>query len=153
MDIQGTERYAEATWHGDLIDGAGTIESVGSGAFGPLAIGWKARAEDSDGQTSPEELIAAAHASCFAMALSHDLGEAGNPPEQLSTSARVTFVPRTGITQSVLDVEGVVPGLDDRQFLEAAQRARDNCPVSLALKNNVELSVTARLRETVSARH
>ena len=153
MAIQGTERYAEATWHGDLIDGAGTIETVGSGAFGPLAITWTARAEEPDGHTSPEELIAAAHASCFAMALSHDLGESGNTPEQLSTSARVTFVPGTGITRSVLDVEGVVPGLDDRQFLEAAQRARDNCPVSLALKDNVELSVTARLQETVSSRH
>jgi osmotically inducible protein OsmC len=121
------------------------IESVGSGAFGPLAVSWKARTEDPGGDTSPEELLAAAHASCFSMALSGALARQGNPPEALSTTATVTFVPGTGITKSVLDVEGTVPGLDEAGFREAAEGAKENCPVSQALKGNVELSVSARL--------
>ena len=133
------------TWSGDLLGGSGTIESVGSGAFGPLPVSWKARAEEPGGNTSPEELIAAAHAACFSMALSGALAKQGNPPEALSTSATVTFVPGTGITKSVLDVEGTVPGLDEAGFREAAEAAKENCPVSQALKGNVELSVTARL--------
>ena len=141
------ERTAEATWNGDLTGGSGTIESVGSGAFGPLAVTWAARAEpDSDGKTSPEELIAAAHATCFSMALANDLAQAGTAPESLSTVARVTFVPGTGITSSELVVDGVVHGIDDATFQEAARTARDNCPVSKALAGNVELAVTARLR-------
>jgi lipoyl-dependent peroxiredoxin len=133
------------TWSGDLLGGSGTIESVGSGAFGPLAVSWKARTEEPGGNTSPEELIAAAHASCFSMALSGALARQGHPPESLSTTATVTFVPGTGITKSVLDVEGTVPGLDEAGFREAAEGAKENCPVSQALKGNVELSVTARL--------
>jgi lipoyl-dependent peroxiredoxin len=133
------------TWSGDLLGGSGTIESVGSGAFGPLPVTWEARAEEPGGNTSPEELIAAAHAACFCMALSGALAKQGNPPEALSTSATVTFVPGTGITKSVLDVEGTVPGLDEAGFREAAEGAKENCPVSKALKGNVELSVTARL--------
>jgi osmotically inducible protein OsmC len=140
-----TERRAEVTWNGDLMSGNGMVESVGSGAFGPLELTWKARAEASDGRTSPEELIAAAHAACFSMALSHGLAQAGTPPETLSTTARVTFVPGTGITTSVLDVRGVVPGIDEAAFRQAAEGAKDNCPVSKALTGNVELSVTARL--------
>ena len=118
---------------------------MGSGAFGSLPVSWKARAEEPGGNTSPEELIAAAHAACFCMALSGALAKQGNPPETLSTSATVTFVPGTGITKSVLDVEGTVPGLDEAGFREAAEGAKENCPVSKALKGNVELSVTARL--------
>jgi lipoyl-dependent peroxiredoxin len=133
------------TWSGDLLGGSGMIESVGSGAFGPLPVSWKARAEESDGDTSPEELLAAAHAACFNMALSGALARQGNPPEALSTSATVTFVPGTGVTKSVLDVEGTVPGLDAAGFREAAEGAKENCPISQALKGNVELSVTARL--------
>lgn len=140
------ERTAEATWHGDLVGGNGTIESVGSGAFGPLAVTWASRAEpDSSGRTSPEELIAAAHATCFSMALANVLAKAGTPPESLSTVARVTFVPGTGITRSELVVEGTVRGLDEGAFVGAASDAKDNCPVSQALKGNVELAVTARL--------
>jgi osmotically inducible protein OsmC len=141
-----TERRAEVTWHGDLMGGGGTIESVGSGAFGPLQVTWAARAEQPDGKTSPEELIAAAHAACFSMALSSGLAKAGHAPEHLSTSATVTFVPGTGITSSALDVEGNVPGLDDEGFAALAHDAKDNCPVSQALKGNVELSVRARLQ-------
>ena len=140
-----TERRAEVTWSGDLLSGSGTIENVGTGAFGPLAVTWKDRAEAPGGNTSPEELIAAAHAACFSMALSGGLGRQGHPPQALSTTATVTFVPGTGITKSVLEVQGTVPGLDEAGFREAAEAAKDNCPVSKALKGNVELELRARL--------
>ena len=139
-------RTAEASWQGDLFSGSGTIESVGSGSFGPLAVTWASRTEEPGGRTSPEELIAAAHASCFSMALANVLAKAGNPPMQLSTVARVTFVAGTGITRSELVVEGTVPGLDEAEFVRAAQDAKDNCPVSQALTGNVELAVSARLQ-------
>jgi osmotically inducible protein OsmC len=145
-----TERRAEVTWNGDLFNGSGTIDRVGSGAFGPLDVTWASRAEDPNGRTSPEELIAAAHASCYSMALSNVLAKAGTPPEQLKTSATVTFVPGTGITSSALTVEGVVPGADEKAFRDAAEDAKANCPVSQALKNNVELSVETRLTQTSS---
>jgi osmotically inducible protein OsmC len=146
------DRTANVTWNGDLLGGSGSIDEVGSGAFGPLDVTWAARSEDaSGGKTSPEELIAAAHASCFSMAFSNILAKAGTPPEQLKTSATVTFVPGTGITTSVLEVEGVVPGLDEDGFQEAAENARENCPVSQALKNNVELSINARLAASVGS--
>lgn len=141
-----TDRRAEATWQGDLMSGSGTIESVGSGAFGPLDVTWASRAEEPQGRTSPEELIAAAHAACFSMAFSNVLAQAGHPPEHLATTATVTFEPGTGITRSAIDVEGSVPGIDEEAFRAAAEDAKDNCPVSGALKGNVELSVTARLR-------
>jgi osmotically inducible protein OsmC len=140
-----TDRRAEVTWRGDLMGGSGVIERVGSGAFGPLDVTWASRTEEPGGRTSPEELIAAAHASCFSMALAHGLAQAGNAPEQLSTSATVTFVPGTGITRSALEVAGTVPGLDEAGFREAAEDAKENCPVSQALKNNVEFVLTASL--------
>ena len=140
-----TERRAEVTWSGDLMQGRGTITSVGSGAFGPLGVSWPSRAEEPNGQTSPEELIAAAHAACYCMALSHGLAGAGTPPERLEASATVTFVPGTGITKSALTVVGQVPGVDADAFRQAAEAARDGCPVSKALAGNVELSVDARL--------
>ncbi|HEV8249390.1 MAG TPA: OsmC family peroxiredoxin [Gaiellaceae bacterium] len=139
------ERRAEVTWSGDLLHGEGVIESVGSGAFGPLPVSWAARTEEPGGNTSPEELIAAAHAACFSMALSSGLAQAGHAPESLSTTATVTFVPGTGITKSVIDVQGTVRGMDEAAFRDAAEAAKDGCPVSQALKGNVELSVTARL--------
>jgi osmotically inducible protein OsmC len=142
------ERSAQVTWNGDLMKGAGEIHEVPSGAFGPLQVSWAARSEEqSGGKTSPEELIAAAHASCFAMALSNGLAKAGNPPEQLDTSATVTFVPGTGITKSALTVVGRVPGMDEAAFQDAAEDAKENCPVSNALKNNVELTLDARLQD------
>jgi lipoyl-dependent peroxiredoxin len=142
-----TERSAEVTWQGDLMSGSGEIHEVPSGAFGPLQVSWAARAEDDHGgKTSPEELIAAAHAACFAMALSHGLAQAGHAPERLETSATVTFVPGTGITKSALTVVGVVPRIDEAAFLEAAQQAEQGCPVSSALKGNVELTLDARLQ-------
>ena len=142
-----TDRKAEVTWQGDLMGGSGVIDRVGSGAFGPLDVTWASRTEEPSGRTSPEELIAAAHASCFSMALAHGLAQAGNAPERLSTSATVTFVPGTGITKSALEVEGSVPGLDEKAFQEAADAAKDGCPVSQALKGNVELAIEARLAD------
>jgi lipoyl-dependent peroxiredoxin len=140
-----SERTAHVTWSGSLLDGGGTIESVGSGAFGPLDVTWASRAEDSDGRTSPEELIAAAHAACFSMALSHALAQAGTPPERLETSATVTFVPGTGITKSALTVRGTVPGVEEDAFLASAEGARDGCPVSKALAGVPEITVDASL--------
>ncbi len=140
------DKRAEVTWNGDLMSGSGTIERVGSGAFGPLRVSWAARTGEGQAElTSPEELIAAAHAACFSMALSNGLATDGTPPESLSVSATVTFVPGTGITASALEVEGRVPGLSADAFRQAAETAKDGCPVSGALKGNVELSVTARL--------
>lgn len=140
-----TERRAEVTWRGDLMSGGGTIDSVGSGAFGPLEVTWASRAEEPAGRTSPEELIAAAHASCFSMALSAGLGKAGTPPERLSTSATVTFAPGEGITRIALEVVGSVPGLDEAGFRESAEGAKANCPVSKALASVPEIVLDARL--------
>ena len=140
-----TERTAEVTWTGDLMSGGGTIDSVGSGAFGPLDVSWAARSEEPDGKTSPEELIAAAWAACFAMALSAGLARGGTPPERLSTSATVTFQPGEGIVKGALAVRASVPGLDAAGFAEAAEGAKENCPVSQALKGNVEITLDARL--------
>jgi lipoyl-dependent peroxiredoxin len=140
------ERRASVTWKGDLMSGSGTIDEVGSGAFGPLDVSWAARSEEaSGGKTSPEELIAAAHASCFSMALSLGLAKAGNAPERLRTSAVVTFVPGTGVTKSALTVRGVVPGLDADGFREAAEAAKKGCPVSQALAGVPEITVDAAL--------
>jgi len=142
-----TERSAQVTWQGDLMSGSGEIHEVPSGAFGPLQVNWASRAEEEHGgKTSPEELIAAAHASCFAMALSHGLAQAGHAPERLDTSATLTFVPGTGITKAALTVVGAVPGIDEAAFKEAAEQAKDGCPVSSALKGNVELTLDARLQ-------
>src|SRR2546421_1194763 len=106
-----TERSAQVTWQGSLMEGSGEIHEVPSGAFGPLQISWASRAEEPAGKTSPEELIAAAHASCFAMALSNELAEAGHTADRLETSATVTFEPGEGIKSSALTVRGSVPGL------------------------------------------
>jgi osmotically inducible protein OsmC len=140
-----TERRAEVVWEGSLMEGSGTITKVGSGALPELPVTWTSRAESPEGRTSPEELIAAAHASCFSMALSHALAQAGNPPERLETSATVSFVPGTGITKSALTVTGRVPGLDEQAFQEAAEGAKVGCPVSGALDGSVELTLDARL--------
>ena len=140
------ERRAAVTWNGDLMTGSGTVDEVGSGAFGPLDVSWAARSEDeSCGKTSPEELVAAAHAACFAMALSHALAQDGNAPERLQTSAAVTFVAGTGITRIALTARGKVPGLDAEGFRAAAENAKENCPVSKALTGVPEMTVDASL--------
>jgi len=140
-----TERHADVTWNGDLMSGSGTIEHVGSGAFGPLDVTWASRAEEPNGRTSPEELIAAAHAACFSMALSHGLAQGGTAPERLSTSATVTFVPGTGITAIALRVRGRVPGIDEAGFRAAAEAAKAGCPVSQALTGVEEITLDAAL--------
>jgi osmotically inducible protein OsmC len=140
-----TDRKAEVTWHGDLMSGSGTVDSVTSGVLGGLDLSWPARSEEPGGKTSPEELIAAAHATCFSMALSHGLAQAGQAPEELKTSATVTFQPGEGITKIALDVAGRVPGIDEAAFTEAAQQAKENCPVSKALTGVPEISLSARL--------
>ena len=140
-----TDRKAEVVWQGDLMNGGGTIESVTSGAFGPLDVSWASRSEAPNGKTSPEELIAAAWASCFSMALSAGLSRAGTPPDELHTSATVTFQPGEGITKIHLTVEGTVPGLDAAGFAEAAQGAKENCPVSKALAAVPEITLDAQL--------
>jgi osmotically inducible protein OsmC len=139
-----TDRTAQVTWSGSLLEGSGRIESVGTGAFGPLDVDWPARAEDAGAKTSPEELIAAAHAACFAMALSHGLSQGGTPPERLETSATVTFQPGEGIIKVALGVVGSVPGLDAAGFAEAAEGAKANCPVSKALAGVPEITLDAR---------
>jgi osmotically inducible protein OsmC len=140
-----TDRTAKVTWAGSLTDGGGTIEGVGSGAFGPLDVTWASRAESPEGRTSPEELIAAAWASCFSMALSGALGRAGTPPERLETSVTVTFQPGEGIVRGAITVVGTVPGVDHDGFVEHAEGAKVNCPVSKALTGIPEVTLDATL--------
>jgi osmotically inducible protein OsmC len=145
------ERRAEVEWQGSLIQGSGRIVSVGSGAIGNLPITWAARTERSDGKTSPEELLAAAHAACFAMAFSHGLAQAGTPAERLNVNATCAFEQVEGgwkVSTMVLDVRGRVPGLDQAGFEKAAQQAGEGCPVSGALRNNVAISVNAHLESS-----
>ena len=140
-----TDRKAQVTWEGDLLHGEGRLETVTSGALGGLDVSWPARAEEPGGLTSPEELIAAAHATCFSMAFSNGLAEAGHTAEKLQTSATVTFQPGEGITRVALDVVGRVPGIDEAEFEQLAGQAKENCPVSKALAGVPEISVAARL--------
>jgi lipoyl-dependent peroxiredoxin len=140
-----TERKANVTWRGDLMKGGGRIDNVSSGAIGSLDVSWAARSEEPGGDTSPEELIAAAHASCFSMALSNGLAKSGHAPEQLDTSATVTFQPGEGITKIALSVAGRVPGMDEQEFRQAAEEAKDNCPVSKALAGVPDITLDARL--------
>jgi osmotically inducible protein OsmC len=127
-----TTRTATTNWQGSLMEGSGqvTLESSGLGTYD---VTWASRAEDPNGRTSPEELIAAAHSSCFSMALSHALAGKGTPPERLETTAAVTFQPGEGITGIVLTVRATVPGITAEQFHDAAEGAKTGCPVSKAL--------------------
>jgi len=140
-----TDRTAKVTWAGSLMDGSGRIEGVGSGAFGPLDTTWASRAEAPDGRTSPEELLAAAWASCYSMALSHALAGAGTPPERLETAVTVTFQPGEGITKGAITVVGTVPGVDHAGFVEHAEGAKANCPVSKALTGIPDITLDATL--------
>ena len=137
-----TQRRADVVWEGNLLEGSGTVVSNTSGALPQLPVSWPSRAEEPAGKTSPEELIAAAHAACFAMALSHELAEGGHTAERLETSATVTFQPGEGIQGSELTVRGTVPGLSEEAFLQAAESAKDNCPVSQALSVPITLDAT-----------
>ncbi|HEY8706331.1 MAG TPA: OsmC family peroxiredoxin [Gaiellaceae bacterium] len=141
-----TDRRAEVIWKGSLLEGSGTISSTTSGVLGEQTVSWPARSTDeTGGSTSPEELIAAAHAACFSMALSAGLAKEDHPPEELKTSATVTFQPGEGITKIALAVVGRVPGLDAAAFEEAAQGAKANCPVSKALAGVPEITLDATL--------
>ncbi|NUK69596.1 OsmC family protein [Streptomyces lunaelactis] len=125
-------RTAHTVWEGDLLKGSGTV-TLDSSGIGSYAVSWPARTEQANGKTSPEELIAAAHSSCFSMAFSHGLAGAGTPPTRLETKADVTFQPGEGITGIHITVVGEVPGLDEDAFVAAAEDAKKNCPVSQAL--------------------
>jgi lipoyl-dependent peroxiredoxin len=138
-----TTRQAHTVWEGNLLEGTGVV-TLDSSGIGEYPVSWPSRAEQANGKTSPEELIAAAHSSCFSMALSHGLAQAGNPPTRLNTQAEVTFQPGTGITGIHLTVQGEVPGLDEAGFLKAAEDAKANCPVSQAL-TGTSITLTASL--------
>ncbi|CAN5132019.1 OsmC family protein [soil metagenome] len=143
-------RTATVTWNGTLTEGSGTVSAGTTDLFTDLPVSWASRTESADGRTSPEELLAAAHSSCFAMALSGALAKAGTPPDHVHVSATVTF-DKVGdgwaVTRSELDIVGVVPGIDDAAFDAAAESAKDGCPISKALAGNVELSVSATLED------
>jgi osmotically inducible protein OsmC len=141
-------RRAEVQWSGDLATGSGTVSAVSSGVFSGLPVSWPARTEAAGGMTSPEELFAAAHAACFAMAFSAGLGRAGTPPERLTIAADVTFDKVDAgwrVTTSNLTVRGVVPGISEEDFVKAAEAAKVGCPISQTLQGNVEINVAATL--------
>lgn len=141
------ERRAECVWHGNLMQGNGQL-SVGSGAFGPSPVDFPARTQSPDGKTSPEELIAAAQAICYAMALSHTLTQAGHTPDQLTVDATCALDAAGGglkVTTMTINVTGTVPGVDAAGFQQFAQQAKEGCPVSNALKGNVDIQVNAKL--------
>ncbi|HEX5499017.1 MAG TPA: OsmC family peroxiredoxin [Thermomicrobiales bacterium] len=143
------EGTAEVTWSGSLADGKGTIVDTGSGALQEAGISWAARVGERSDQTSPEELLAAAHAACYAMAFSHELTGAGHAPESLIVNATVGFDPKVGggyeVSFSKLVVRGHVPGMDEAEFKKLAQAAGKGCPISGALKGNVEVLVEASM--------
>ncbi|MGH3417206.1 MAG: OsmC family protein [Actinocrinis sp.] len=128
-----TTRKAAAHWEGSLMEGKGEF-SLNSSNLGTFPVTWAARSAEPNGVTSPEELIAAAHSTCFSMALSHALAQAGHPATTVDTAAEVDFQPGTGITGIRLKVTGAVPGIDATKFAEFAADAKENCPVSQALK-------------------
>lgn len=143
-----TTRYADVNWQGDLVTGSGTINYVSSGAFSRLPVTWASRTEEHNGRTSPEELIAAAHASCFSMAFSSGLAKNGTPATSLDVRVTISFDKGDAgwkIARSDISVRGSVPGIDPAKFAELAEAAKDGCPVSGALKGNVELAVDAQL--------
>jgi lipoyl-dependent peroxiredoxin len=140
------ERRADVVWRGDLFKGSGTFDLASSGAANDLPVTWASRTERHDGKTSPEELITAAHASCYAMALSNVLAEMGNEPEELNISAVCTFdVDQVKVTKMVLDVRGRVSGIDAEGFQSAAEQGEQGCPISNALRGNVDIQLNASL--------
>ncbi|MEV4940256.1 OsmC family protein [Streptomyces zaomyceticus] len=138
-----TVRHAHTVWQGDLLKGSGVV-SLDSSGLGSYDVSWPARSEEPNGKTSPEELIAAAHSSCYSMAFSHALAGAGHAPTRLETKADVTFQPGEGITGIHLTVRGEVPGVDADKFQELAEDAKKNCPVSQAL-TGTKITLTAEL--------
>jgi lipoyl-dependent peroxiredoxin len=139
-----TTRNAHTHWEGALLDGAGQV-SLDSSGLGTFDVTWASRANEPEGRTSPEELIGAAHATCYSMAFSHALAGAGTPPSSVDTQASVTFQPGEGITGIHLSVEADIPGISEEDFRRIAEDAKVNCPVSQALKGT-EITLEARLR-------
>jgi lipoyl-dependent peroxiredoxin len=146
--MPGIERQAHTLWEGPLIGGKGDTEFASS-KIGRFPVTWAARTESPDGKTSPEELLAAAHATCYAMAFSGFLAQAGTPPERLHVTSTVSFEPKPGggfaVTRSALEVSGVVPGLDQAGFQQAAEDGEKGCPISNAIRGNLEITVKATL--------
>ncbi len=146
--MAGVQRQAHTLWEGPLFGGKGDTEFASSG-IGRFPVTWAARTESPDGKTSPEELLAAAHATCYAQAFSNTLAQAGNPPERLHVTSTVSFEPKEGggfaVTRSALEVNGVVPGLDQDGFQQAAEQAEKGCPISNAIRGNLEITVKATL--------
>jgi osmotically inducible protein OsmC len=142
------ERQARVVWEGSLTEGRGELEFASSG-IGKYPVSWPARVEQPDGLTGPEELLAASHAACYAMAFSATLGRGGHQPQRLDVTATVTLDPKAGggveVTSSALQVSGVVPGLDQDAFQSTAEQAEQACPISNALRNNVRITVQATL--------
>jgi osmotically inducible protein OsmC len=141
-------RRADATWIGSLVEGSGTVSASSSAAFSDLPVSWASRTEESNGRTSPEELVAAAHAACYSMAFSGGLARNGTPAERLDVRGTVTFVRGAAagtVASSALPVRGRVPGIDGATFERLADEARDGCPISRAIKGNVAVSVEATL--------
>ena len=139
------DRTASAVWQGDLFGGSGTVSAVTSGLFSEAGVTWASRTEEPGGKTSPEELLAAAHAACFCMALSNELATRGHPPARLAVQATCSFEPGKGVTTMVLDVTAEVPGVDEAGFREGLDAAEESCPVSNALRGNVDIQVEGRL--------
>lgn len=143
-----TERSSTTIWEGGLTDGSGSF-TVASGAFGPQNVSWARRTEEPEGATSPEELIAAAHASCYAMAFSYTLQNNGTPPQRLEVTSKVGFGPKEGggmqVTYSKLSVKGKVDGLTAEQFADLAKQGEAGCPISNALRNNVAIELESTL--------
>jgi osmotically inducible protein OsmC len=144
------ERRADADWEGNLLEGSGRVE-LSSSEAASLPVTWASRVESPDGRTSPEELVAAAHAACYAMAFSHYLNNSGTPSTRLHVTAVVTFSPKEGggfyVSDSALDVRGVVPGMDQAAFQAAAEEGEKGCPISNALRGNVNITVEATLQD------
>ncbi len=138
------ERKASANWHGDLFEGSGTVSAVSSGLFTDAEVSWPARTEEPGGKTSPEELIAGAHAACFCMALSNELSTRGHVPDEIRVDATATFEGGK-VTRMELDVDAEVPDVDEAGFDEALGAAEQSCPVSNALRGNVTIDVNASL--------
>jgi osmotically inducible protein OsmC len=139
------ERRARSVWTGTLQEGEGRVSAESSGLFSDLPVTWASRTEEPGGKTSPEELLAAAHASCFSMALSNGLTKAGTPPKRLEVTATATFQAGEGVKSMHLEVTGVVPGADEDSFRQAAEAAKENCPISKALAALPEITLEAKL--------
>jgi osmotically inducible protein OsmC len=147
-------RTASVTWTGDLQTGSGMLNYVSSGVLARLPVTWASRTQEHNGKTSPEELLAAAHSSCFSMAFSARLAKNGTPATKLDVTAEVQFEQVDGawkVTRSTLKVRGIVPGIDQATFATIAEDARDNCPISKALTGNVELAVETTLLDAAAA--